>query len=188
MSLAFSLFFFEAQTVNKYFISKKPLYTKNEIRIPSKNKQKLMYVFLFGWFVVQVALPLRHHFIPNDVLWTEEGHRLSWRMMLRSKHGITSFTAVDKTSGKEFKLNTKDYLTQRQHKVMSKPDCIWQLAQRIQKEYALKGLDVAVFADTKISVNARPYYRLIDSDVDLASVKFDYFKPNSWVLPKPKEF
>ncbi|WP_316930169.1 HTTM domain-containing protein [Leeuwenhoekiella sp. MAR_2009_132] len=36
---------------------------------------------------MQLELPLRHWIIKDDVLWTEEGHRLSWRMMLRSKGG-----------------------------------------------------------------------------------------------------
>ena len=46
-------------------------------------------------FVVQLALPLRHHFIQGDVLWTEEGHRLSWRMMLRTRQGSIQFFITD---------------------------------------------------------------------------------------------
>ncbi len=35
----------------------------------------------------QVYLPVRHYFIPGNVFWTEEGHRMAWRMMLRNKAG-----------------------------------------------------------------------------------------------------
>jgi len=131
---------------------------------------------------------LRHHFIPNDVLWTEEGHRLSWRMMLRAKHGITEFKAINKENGEVIRIRTRDYITNTQHKVMSKPDCIWQLAQHIHQDFAEKGIAVEVYADTEISVNGRPYYPLLNPEVDLASVKFNYFGSNPWVLPKPKEF
>lgn len=37
------------------------------------------------FFALQILLPLRHHFIPGNVLWTEEGHRYAWRMKLRGK-------------------------------------------------------------------------------------------------------
>lgn len=188
MSLAFTLFFFSAETVNRNFLSQKALYVKNEIVLPSVSKKQVIQVFLIVWFVIQIGLPLRHWFIPNDVLWTEEGHRLSWRMMLRTKHGITKFTAVDKDSGEKIKIKLQDYLTTKQQKVMSKPDCIWQLAQYIHQDFATQGKNVEVYADTKISVNGRPYYRLIKPDVDLAKAKFNYFTPNPWVLPKPAEF
>ncbi|GGE41500.1 HTTM domain-containing protein [Psychroflexus planctonicus] len=188
MSLAFTLFFFSAETINQNFLSQKPLYTKNEVKLPFVSKIQVVQVFLIVWFVIQIGLPLRHRFIPNDVLWTEEGHRLSWRMMLRSKHGITKYKVIDKKTGEQIRVKTEDYLTKRQHKVMSKPDCIWQLAQRIHEDFADQGIDVEVYANTKISVNQRPYYQLIDSDVDLATAKFHYFTPNPWVLPKPEKF
>jgi hypothetical protein len=188
MSLAFTLFFFSAETVNSIFLKRKPLYDKDEIVLPKAAKIKATQVFVVFWILIQIALPLRNHFIPNDVLWTEEGHRLSWRMMLRSKHGITKYKAVDKETGEVFKIKNTDYLTRRQFKVMSKPDCIWQLAQRIHEDFATKGIEVEVYANTKISVNGRPYYQLINPEVDLASAQFHYFTPNPWVLPKPEEF
>lgn len=186
MSLAFTLFFFPAKTINRIFLKRKSLYTNERTYIPEKSG--FLQTFLVFWFFIQIALPFRHHFIPNDVLWTEEGHRLSWRMMLRSKHGITKFTAVDQGTGEKININLSDYLTTRQHKVMSKPDCIWQLAQRIHQDYKKQGKNVEIYANTRISVNGRPYYQLIDESVDLAKAKFHYFTPNPWVLPKPEEF
>lgn len=188
MSLAFTLFFFPPETINQIFLSRKRLYTKTRVAHPTAFKSNGLMVFLAIWFFIQIALPLRHHFIPNNVLWTEEGHRLSWRMMLRSKHGITNFSLVDKQTGERINVETSDYLTTRQLKVMSKPDCIWQLAQRIHQDYAKKGMDVEVYADTKISVNGRPYYQLIDPTVNLAAVPFNYFTTNPWLLPQPEEF
>ncbi|GIW80128.1 MAG: hypothetical protein KatS3mg105_1935 [Gemmatales bacterium] len=42
--------------------------------------------FVVSWIVAHFLLPLRHYAIPGDANWTEEGHKFSWRMMLRSKH------------------------------------------------------------------------------------------------------
>lgn len=188
LSLAFTLFFFEAKTIHAIFLKNKPLYTNNEIVIPENTKTVAIQSFIIVWFVIQLILPVRHYFIPNEVLWTEEGHRLSWRMMLRSKHGITKFKVKDKKTGKIIRIKNLDYITQRQHKVMSKPDCIWQMAQYLKKEFNAKGMDVEVYAHTKISVNRRPYKQLIDSNVDLADEGFNYFTPNLWILPIPDDF
>ena len=83
MSLAFCLFFFEPKTIRDIFLKKKLLYEGNEMSIPKMRNP--FVVLLSVYFIIQLALPLRHWFIQDDVLWTEEGHRLSWRMMLRAK-------------------------------------------------------------------------------------------------------
>ena len=59
------------------------------------------------YFIIQIALPLRHLAIKDDVLWTEEGHRLSWRMMLRSKTGYTTMYTLDKKTQEKSKYNIK---------------------------------------------------------------------------------
>lgn len=45
----------------------------------------LTFYFLAFFVLWQSLFPLRHFFIEGDANWTEEGHRFSWRMMLRSK-------------------------------------------------------------------------------------------------------
>lgn len=45
----------------------------------------LTFYFLVFFVLWQSLFPLRHFFIEGDANWTEEGHRFSWRMMLRSK-------------------------------------------------------------------------------------------------------
>ena len=75
LSLAFTLFFFEPETIQKFFLKKKPFYNAGEVKIPN-YKTPLITLFSI-YFLIQIALPLRHYFIEDDVLWTEEGHRLS---------------------------------------------------------------------------------------------------------------
>ncbi len=75
LSLAFFLFFFPTEVVRRRFLPRKPYYSKDEIIVP--NYKKTLIPFLIFWFLVQITLPLRHWFIKDAVLWTEEGHRLS---------------------------------------------------------------------------------------------------------------
>lgn len=181
LSLAFTLFFFPSEVIQKLFLKKKPLYTQKDLAIPKFKKPLLMV--LLTYFIFQIALPLRHHFIKGDVLWTEEGHRLSWRMMLRSKIGQTDYWVENKSNGKRVKIDLNKYLTEKQKRTATtKPDVIWQFAQRLKAHYNKAGQDVAVYVTSQLSVNGKPYKPFIDSEIDLAHVKWDTFKHSSWIL------
>src|SRR5699024_11158896 len=118
-------------------------------------------------------------------LWTEEGHRLSWRMMLRNRSGYSTFTVVDKKTEEKIKIKKSDYLTPRQiSATATKPDMIWQFAQKLKKEYADKGQNVAVYVHAYVSVNGHKSELFIDPEVDLGAVKWNYFGHNTWILPK----
>ncbi|WP_300439624.1 HTTM domain-containing protein [Christiangramia sp.] len=187
MSLAFCIFFFPSEKINKVFLRKKKKhYDGDEIIIPSYRN------FLIGamsvWFIIQLALPLRHWFFQDDVLWTEEGHRLSWRMMLRGKSGRITFKVVEKGTSDTIIIDKKDYLSRKQlRSISTKPDMIWQFAQRIEEEYAEKGKEVEVYAEGKMSVNGGEYKPLIDPSVDLAAEKWQHFKHHNWILPSDSD-
>ena len=188
LSLAFTVFFFSRERIHRIFMKKKEFYTKNEIIIPSYKK--LLITIAIIWFVIQITLPLRHWYIPGDVLWTEEGHRLSWRMMLRGRSGITNFYVVDKNDpeAQRIQINKKEYLSKKQlRSVAAKPDVIWQFAQHLKKEYAVQGKDIAVYVNSKVSVNGKKRKVLIDPEVDLASAPWNYFTTNSWILKYGRE-
>jgi hypothetical protein len=187
LSLALCLFFFPTQSVHRRLCWKKPYYDKEEIILPSHRK--LFIPFLTVWFLLQLALPLRHWFIKDNVLWTEEGHRMSWRMMLRSKSGKAHYKIVDKESGQTQWINYEDYLSEAQYGVVTtKPDVIWQFCQRLEKIYAEKGKDIEIYVNCKISVNGKEYRRLIDPKVDMAAAEWNYFSHNEWLLPEPEEY
>ena len=184
MSLAFTVFFFPSETIQRIFLPQKELYTAGEIIKPANYKPMLVVAAIY--FIIQIGLPLRHWVISDDVLWTEEGHRLSWRMMLRSKGGRISFKVVDKESGLTIPFDHTKMLSRKQQRAVgTKPDVIWQFCQRIKKDFAAKGKDVAIYVNCKIRVNDSKYHTLIDPEVDMAAAKWDYFWHNEWILPSP---
>ena len=186
LSIAFALFFFEPITIRNLFLKKKPFYNSEEI-IEPKYKNLFLTVFII-YFVIQIGLPLRHWFFKDDVLWTEEGHRLSWRMMLRSKSGSTSFQVVDAKTNVVITIKLDDYLTiNQQRTVTTKPDAIWQFAQYLKKEFATKGFDVKVYVNANVRVNNNKLQRLVDPEVDLANVKWTPLKHSDWLLPSNQE-
>lgn len=183
LSLAFCIFFFPSKAINKWFLrTKKEYYDKAEIIVPAWRNTLL--VILGIWFTIQISLPLRHWFFKDDVLWTEEGHRLSWRMMLRGKSGRIAFKVVEKGTSDTIIVDKSNYLSRKQLRAIpSKPDMIWQFAQRLKEEYAEKGKRVEVYVEGKISVNGGPYKPLIDPRVDLAAEKWQHFRHHEWILP-----
>jgi vitamin K-dependent gamma-carboxylase len=150
--------------------------------VPSYKKPLLIGFSI--WFIIQIGLPVRHHFFEDNVLWTEEGHRLSWRMMLRSKGGDSIYKVVEKGTTDTIYIDKSQYLSKKQQRAInSKPDMLWQFAQRLKREYAAEGKDVQVFVDAVVRVNGRPPQQLTDPKVDLAAEKWHHFKHHDWILP-----
>ena len=186
LALAFCVFFFETKTIRNLFLVKK------NVSIPQAIKKPKNYKWVLGllriYFIIQLVLPVRHYFIQDDVLWTEEGHRLSWRMMLRSRVGSIRVFVEDKATGNREQIKLDDYLTKKQKgKVACYPDFTWQFAQYLKKENAKQGKDIGVFVINKVRVNKSKYREFIDPDTDLANVPWKHFSHNEWILPSKEE-
>ncbi|WP_370090129.1 HTTM domain-containing protein [Ekhidna sp.] len=178
LMIGLTVFFFPPETIHSIFFKKK------ERVYPIRKKLSMGWTyFLICYFIIQILLPLRNHLFEGNVNFTEEGHRLSWRMMLRAKSGFLKVKIVDKHSGEETKINLSDYLTIDQRSSVSvQPDMIWQFAQHLKREYAREGKKIAVYVDAQVSLNGHKRVALIDRNVDLASVPWEPFKHSEWIL------
>ncbi len=134
--------------------------------------------------VVQLALPLRHHVYPGALAWNEDGMRFAWQVMVREKHGSITFI-VHVADGRRLEVSPRRYLTARQEREMAgQPDLILQLARHVEAELRAAGHgDVAVHAETRVSLNGRAPAALIDPAVDLTRVCD--LGPRGWVTAAP---
>ena len=143
---------------------------------------------LFGFFLlVQVAMPFRHAFYPGELLWTEEGYRFSWRVMLMEKAGHALFTVED-ADGKRLSVDNQAFLTPLQEKMMStQPDMMLQYAHILRDHYAKRGLESPrVYVDSYVALNGRLGRPLVDSHTNLADER-ESFKHKNWILPLEDE-
>ncbi len=187
MSMAFAFFFFSSEILQKRFLPKKKLYDGEEVKVPAYRNLLIGGFTVF--FIIQIALPLRHWTITDDVLWTEEGHRLSWRMMLRSKSGILRMYVVDKATGERNSYNYGELLSKKQKRsVKTKPDIIWQLVQRVKEIEAAKGKDVEIYLTSRVRVNGGEFHPFIDPEVDMAQAEWHIFGHENWILPSPADY
>jgi hypothetical protein len=147
---------------------------------PGRIVAPLLVIF----FAVQIVLPLRHWLYPGNVLWTEEGFRFAWHVMVVEKTGHVTYWAEDIERGITFPLYPSDYLTYQQEKQMSfQPDMILQFAHYLKARLQQQGIEnVAIRAEAFVSLNGRRSQLLIDPTVDLTT-KTNSMAAKPWILP-----
>jgi hypothetical protein len=155
-------------------------------------KQRLGYhhlalVFLGVYLLVQILVPLRHVLYPGNVSWTEEGHRFAWHMKLRDKEGYLAFFIINPISNERWSVNPGTDLTPEQmQNMVGRPDMILQYAHFLADRARADGIeDPVVRVDSMVSLNGRPFQRLVDANVNLAEVPQTVFAPAPWVVPLP---
>ncbi|MEQ9437607.1 MAG: HTTM domain-containing protein [Cyclobacteriaceae bacterium] len=189
LAMALCAFFFPGEQIRQRFFKRK-LPMTNEVKLQSKyTLAPWMIAVGVIYFLWQVYLPLRHYLYEGNVFWTEEGHRMSWRMMLRTKSGSVRFQVEDLKTGETWWAEPRDYLTAKQaRKLGTHPDLIWQFSQFLEKMYRERGFeDVAIYAHGDVSLNGHVRAPLVDSSVDLSAVPWEPFHHAAWIYPDRKD-
>ena len=167
--------------LNKLFNVKLTTQVK-ALYVPKFEKVHLKILTLF--FAIQLLLPFRYLVYPDELFWTEEGYRFSWRVMLMEKQGHTTFKIKNKTTGSFFYVNNADFLSSFQEKQMAyQPDFILEYAHFLGDHFSKQGhKNVQVFAASYVALNGRLSQPFIDPDVDLYQEQ-ESFKHKTWILP-----
>ncbi len=145
--------------------------------------KNIVYPLVAIYLIIQIFLPFRHVLYPSHVLWSEEGYRFAWRVMLVEKHGFVTFYVYDPATHKKTEIINGRYLTLFQEKQMSiQPDFILQFAhfleEKYQSLYDIKNPVVTV--DSYVALNGRTSQRFIKPDVDLTKIE-DSLLPKDWI-------
>jgi hypothetical protein len=182
LGIAFALFFYPPAQIRRLFFR-----NHAEVKIPSNHysTNKWVTAILAIYFLFQIILPLRHWRYEGNVYWTEEGHRLSWRMMLRAKSGNISFRV--KTDSAEWIIPATDYVTNKQaSKIATRPDMCWQFVQILKSDLESNGIESPeIYPIGTARLNKRPYAPLYNPNTNLSEVDWEPFQHASWLLPMP---
>ncbi|WP_436514790.1 HTTM domain-containing protein [Ekhidna sp. To15] len=144
-------------------------------------KWKLRFLTIF--FAIQLLLPWRHLMYPDELFWTEEGFRFSWRVMLMEKAGYANFKIMDRTNDEIFFIDNTDFLSSFQEKQMAtQPDFILQYAHFLRDHFAAQEKEVEVYVESYVALNGRKSQPYIDPSVDLTKLQ-ESFKHKTWILP-----
>ncbi|MEX2233539.1 MAG: HTTM domain-containing protein [Cyclobacteriaceae bacterium] len=157
-------------------------FTKPSIQYPVSGSGILPVAFGF-FLLIQVLLPLRHVLYPDELFWTEQGYRFSWRVMLIEKAGYAQFIVKD-AAGNQAVVDNSKFLTPLQEKMMAtQPDMILQYAHILRDHYNTQGFrSPQVYVDSYVALNGRLGKPLVDPITDLSKEK-DSFSHKPWILP-----
>ena len=147
-------------------------------------KRNISLPVLTVFFIIQLLFPWRYLAYPNELFWTEEGYRFSWRVMLMEKAGYAQFKIKNKETGKEFLVDNTDFLTPFQEKQMStQPDFILQYAHYLGNHFELQGhKNIAVYVESYVALNGRLSQPFINPETDLM-LQRESFRTKDWILP-----
>lgn len=156
---------------------------------PNASYKKYVLIGLAVFAAFHFYMPIRHHFFEGNVAWTDEGHRYSWRMMLRSKRGSGYFMVENMAGSKQERVWPRNILTNRQHrKMMTHPDMIIQMSHFLRDKYQKDwGEEVKVYANIQCSLNGRESVPYINANVNLAEERFSWFRSATYIMPFPDD-
>jgi vitamin K-dependent gamma-carboxylase len=140
------------------------------------------------WVAWHLLVPLRFLAYSGNVLWTEQGFRFAWRVMLMEKVGVLEVRVRDPQRGTTSLVNPLDYLTRYQLKMTAtQPDMILELAHIVRDDFARRGVknpEVRISAD--VTLNGRRRRAMIDTSRNLSHEE-DGLAAKSWILPLDNE-
>jgi len=175
---------------SKIALSNSPLGTRSKHehktwRLKSTFWKKAIPATLSIFFLIQMVFPFRHLAYPDELFWTEEGYRFSWRVMLMEKAGYANFKIVNPETGKNFYVQNGNFLTPLQEKQMAtQPDFILEFAHYLERHYQnwnnIK--DPQIYVESYVALNGRRSRPFIDPTVDLTEIK-PSFRHKDWILP-----
>ena len=166
------------------FLKSSPTQQNIQSNSPVRSANRLLYPFLILFLVFQLVFPWRYLAYPENLFWTEEGYRFSWRVMLMEKAGTATFYVKSGKDGQEGSVINHQFLNAHQEKQMAmQPDLILQFAHYLKNHFAEKGMkDPRVRAEVWVTQKGRPAHLLIDHTIDLTK-KNDTWVHKDWILP-----
>jgi vitamin K-dependent gamma-carboxylase len=139
-----------------------------------------------AFLIIQALVPFRHFLYPGHVNWNEEGHRFSWRMMLRTKQGTATFVITDPVTKQTWQVKPRQYLTREQgRKMPTRPDMLLQFAHFLARAEGAahnrtNPLEVRVISS--VSLDGRPAQPLVYPNIDLTKIR-RHLGHNEWIMP-----
>ncbi|MEO1291046.1 MAG: HTTM domain-containing protein [Chloroflexota bacterium] len=133
--IASTLIFFDGQDwrwlANKCRINLPPINSS-----PKRlSAHPLLLTFVALFFAWQFLMPLRHWLYSGNHLWTNEGYRFAWHVMLVEKNGTVLYRIEDPNSDDFWIVYPDAYLTpQQEHQMSFQADMILQFAHFLADE------------------------------------------------------
>ncbi len=161
--------------------------TKTEIDF-SKNA-KAVLVCIAVYLAFQLLFPLRHLLYAGNTSWTAKASKWAWRMKIHNKEPDIKFYVKIPPADTLQRVYDNQLINNMQSYYMADdPAMLLQFANFIESQVKKEGYsNVQVFASAKVSLNGRPFYPVVDSTVNLLSLKHNKFAADTWIISLPEK-
>ena len=152
--------------------------------LPSRLPPTVATVGVAAVLLFHLLFPFRHLVERDELFWTENGFRFSWRVMLIEKAGLATFRVEDAAGDRRIVVNNREFLSAFQEKQMStQPDFILEFGHFLADHFRERGFaEPAVYVDSYVALNGRMSRAYVDPTVDLTTISPDA-PPRTWLLP-----
>ena len=171
--------------ISKIFRVSTDVFENGKTKIQNFNVgYQFKIAFISAFVVFQIVFPFRYLLYKDELFWTEEGFRFSWRVMLMEKAGYTQFKVYDAKTNQVIHVNNSHFLTAFQEKQMAfQPDFILEYAHFLHDHFKKNGMqDPEVTVESYVALNGRLSKKYIDPNINLAKV-YESFDHKTWILP-----
>jgi vitamin K-dependent gamma-carboxylase len=119
--------------------------------------------------LVQLALPLRQHFLPGASAWTQQGFNFAWNVMVAEKSGTVTFVVTDAACGHHLRVRPESLLSPTQTAMMAQdPALIRALGRHLAARAAAAGhAHVSVRVEAYAALNGHRARPLVDPAEEL---------------------
>lgn len=171
--------------IGKWFSISLSVFENGKGKIQNLNTIYKTKIIVMGCFIFfQLLFPFRYLLYKDELFWTEEGFRFSWRVMLMEKAGYTQFIVTDPKTQKTIRVNNSLFLSTFQEKQMSfQPDFILEYAHFLHDYYQNTGIEnPEVRVGSYVALNGRLSQKYIDPKINLTNEN-ESFSHKTWILP-----
>lgn len=107
----------------------------------------------------------------------------------RTHFNAITLTITDSRTNKSWIHRVEEDLNwQQTAKMVVSPDMLWQYVQYLKKKLVAQNIErPLIYADTWVSMNNRPFQRMVDPTFNLAEAPYFYFRSSHWILPLTEE-
>ncbi|MCW7462169.1 HTTM domain-containing protein [Leptospira limi] len=143
----------------------------DENEMPSNSRLFPIEWILIVFLLFQILIPFRHLIYPGQVIWTEEGIKFSWQVMVADKVGEALFFVQGKS------IDPRNELTEYQYRMMViQPEHLIQYAKHIQSKAAIETgqSGLPVYVQSHVSLNGKQARPLFSPDLDLTKIEINF--------------
>ena len=146
-------------------------------------KKNIILPCLTAYLIFHLLFPLRHLLYSGNTSWTGKAHRFAWRMKMHTKKSDIKFYYSLQPQDTLREVNIGSIINTMQRNQMAEdPVMLLQFANFLGDDLKKAGYKSPVITSSAwVSLNAKPNQQMVDSTVNLLTLKHNVVGSDDWI-------